>query len=180
MGDPILSLGSALMLACVFLAASVHKLRDLRHFETTLGAYGLLPGMLVRPAALGLPLMEFMVALGLLAPPARFSAAMATAVLLGIYTLAIGINMARGRRSIDCGCGDPGRGQTLTGWLLPRNGVLMGLALLAATPVVNRTTGWLDWLVALLAAAAMLLLYSACNQLLSNRDQLVNLRRSHA
>ena len=180
MRDPILTLGSALMLAGVFLAACVHKWRNLRQFATTLGAYGLVPGLLVRPAALGLPLMEFMVALGLLVPPARFSAAMATAVLLGIYTLAIGINLARGRRSIDCGCGDPGQNQTLTGWLLLRNGVLFCFAMLAATQVVNRTTGWLDWLVALLAAAAMLLLYSACNQLLSNRDQLVNLRRSHA
>ena len=179
MTDPILSLGSALVLACVFLAAGVHKWRDLRHFEATLGAYGLLPGLLVRPAALALPLAEFIVAIGLLLPLARFTAATAGTFMLGIYTLAIGINLARGRRSIDCGCGDPGQNQSLTEWLLLRNGALIGIATLAATPGVNRPTGWLDWMVAALAATTLVVLYSACNQLLSNRDRLANLRPSH-
>ena len=179
MVDPVLPLGSALVLVCVFLAAGVHKWRDLRHFEATLGAYGLLPAVLVHPSALALPLAEFIVAIGLMLPPARFTAAVAGAVMLGIYTLAIGINLARGRRSIDCGCGDPGQNQSLSEWLLLRNGALIGMATLAATPGVNRPTGWLDWLVATLAATTLVLLYSACNQLLSNRDRLANLRPSH-
>jgi hypothetical protein len=177
--DPVLSLGSALVLACVFLAAGVHKWRDPGHFEATLGAYGLLPGMLVRPAALALPLVEFTVATGMLLPPARVAAALAGAILLGIYTLAIGVNLARGRRSIDCGCGDPGQNQSLTEWLLLRNGVLIGFAMLVASPGVNRPTGWFDWFVALLAATTLVLLYSACNRLLANRDRLANLRPSH-
>ncbi len=172
--DPILSLGSALVLACVFLAAAAHKWRDLRQFEGILAAYRLLPGALVRPATLVLPLAESAVAIWLLLPRARFTAAAVAAVLLGIYTLAIGINLLRGHRSIDCGCGDPGRNQSLTEWLLLRNGVLIGVALLAATPVANRPLGWLDGLVALLAATTLVLLYSACNQLLSNRDRLWN------
>jgi len=177
--DPILTLGSTLVLARVFLAAGVHKWRDLPRFESTLGAYGLVPGLLLRPVAWLLPVAEFTIATGLLVAPARSAAATAGAVLLGIYTLAIGVNLARGRRSIDCGCGDPGQTQKLTEWLLLRNGVLMGFAMLAAAPGMNRPTGWLDWLVALLAAAALVLLYSACNQLLSNRERLAGLRPSH-
>ena len=177
--DPILSVAPALVLACVFLAAGMHKWRDLRQFETTLDAYRLLPGWLAHPAALVLPLAESVIALGLLLPVARSAAASAGAVLLGIYTLAIGVNLARGRRSIDCGCGNPGRDQSLTEWLLLRNGALIGLAVLAATPAVNRAMGWLDWLVALLAATTLVLLHSACNQLLANRDRLANLRPAH-
>ena len=177
--DPVLSFGSALVLAWVFLAAGVHKWRDLRQFAATLGAYGLLPAMLVRPAALALPLVEFTLAAGLWLPSVRPVAAWAGAVLLGVYTLAIGINLARGRRSIDCGCGDPGQNQSLTEWLLLRNGVLIGFAMLAAAPGVDRPTGWLDWLVGFLAATTLVLLYTACNQLLSNRDRLKNLRPAH-
>jgi uncharacterized membrane protein YphA (DoxX/SURF4 family) len=177
--DPILSVAPALVLACVFLAAGAHKWRDLRRFETTLDAYRLLPGRLAHAVGLVLPLAESAIALGLLLPVTRPSAAWAGAVLLGTYTLAIGINLARGRRSIDCGCGNPGLNQSLTEWLLLRNGALIGLAVLAATPVLDRATGWLDWLVALLAATTVVLLYSACNQLLANRDRLVNLRPAH-
>ena len=179
MVDPVLSLGSALVLGYVFLAAGVHKWRDLANFEAALGAYGLLPEVLVRPVSRSLPLIELAVASGLLLPQARPEAAWAGAILLGVYTLAIGVNLARGRRAIDCGCGDRSQSQSLSEWLLLRNGTLIGFALLVSAPGVNRPTGWLDWLVAVLAATTLVLLYSACNQLLSNSDRLANLRHSH-
>lgn len=179
MVDPVLSLGGALALSYIFLAAGVHKWRDLDHFGATLGAYGLLPAILVRPASLLLPLVELAIAPGLLLPPVRPAAAWAGAMLLVVYTLAIGFNLVRGRRTIDCGCGDPSQRQLLSEWLLLRNGVLIGFAVLAGAPGVNRPTGWLDWAVAALAAVTLVLLHSACNQLLSNRDLLANLRSSH-
>ena len=179
MVDPVLSLACALTLSYVFLAAGVHKVRDLTHFDATLGAYGLLPGVLVHPVSLLLPVMEFGIALGLLLPRSRLMAAWAGTAVLGVYTLAIGINLARGRRAVDCGCGDPGQKQSLSEWLLLRNGVLIGFAMLIAAPALVRPAGWLDWTVAALAASMFALLYSACNQLLANSDQLINLRPSH-
>ncbi|MBI1731205.1 MAG: methylamine utilization protein MauE [Gammaproteobacteria bacterium] len=177
--DPVLSLACALVLAWIFIAAGAHKFHDPARFGAALGAYGLLPEVLVRPAALLLPLGEFMIAFGLLFPQARSIAAWSSVLLIGAYTLAIGINLLRGRRNIDCGCGDPGRRQPLSEWLLLRNALLMGAGALAAAAPFARVAGWLDWTVAALAAIALGLIHGACNQLLSNRHRLANLGSTH-
>lgn len=179
MVDPVISMGAGLVLAFVLAAAALHKFRDPAHFSATLADYGLLPGLLVPVASWLLPALELAVAGTLVLPGTRAMGGVAAALLLGTYTLAIGINLARGRRAIDCGCGDPAQRQGLSAWLLVRNGALVGLALLCAAPAPDRATGWLDWTVAILAAVTVCLVYSAGNQLLANRELLSNLESSH-
>lgn len=179
MVDPVISLGAGLVLAFVFATAAWHKFRDRSHFSATLGAYDLLPAVLVPALAAVLPIVEAMLAVTLPVPAWRGGAGAVAALLLGVYTLAIAVNLARGRRAIDCGCGDPEQRQPLTGWLLVRNSALLAVALACVAPVLSRTLGWMDWLVALLAAVAAGLIYGACNQLLANRELLSNLRASH-
>jgi hypothetical protein len=56
------------------------------------------------------------------------------AALLLLFALAMGINLRRGRRHIDCGCFQSALEQTLSWTLVMRNAVLallMGLALLS-------------------------------------------------
>lgn len=176
MVDPVISLAAGLVLAFVLATAAWHKLRDRPHFTATLAAYGLLPAVLVPPLAALLPVLELIIAVALPFPAWRSGAGAGAALLLGVYTLAIGINLARGRRTIDCGCGDPAQRQPLDGWLLVRNGALVVMALACAAPVLPRATGWMDWLVALFAALTVGLIYGACNQLLANRERLSTLK----
>lgn len=179
MVDPVYSFAAVLVLFWVLVTAGAHKLLDRPGFRASLSAYELLPAALVPAVALSLPLAELLLAVGLLQSATRAFAALGAAVLLAVYTLAIGINLARGRGAIDCGCGDPARRQPLSGWLLLRNLTLVGLSLLPFLPALRREVGWLDFAVAVLAAVTAGLIYTAGNRLLANRELLSNLKSSH-
>jgi hypothetical protein len=95
-----------------------------------------------------------------------------SAGLLGIYALAIGINIHRGRVHFDCGCGFGGKSdneQYLSSGLVFRNVILMALALLVLLPVEVRELGFSDYATLMAALLACLLLFAAANQLLTNR-----------
>ena len=49
------------------------------------------------------------------------------ALLLGLYAAGIVVNLRRGRRHIDCGCGVGSRAQPISAGLVVRNTVLIGL-----------------------------------------------------
>jgi hypothetical protein len=113
-----------------------------------------------------------MVALGAVIPFTARAAMVAAAVLLLVYAAAIGINLARGRRDIDCGCMGPANRQLLSGWLLLRNGLLAAIALIGAAIPGTRELHAADFALiglALLGAAA---LYGAMNQLMANAPRL--------
>ena len=73
-------------------------------------------------------MIELVLGLALIAAPAlwRRGAALATAGLLAVFTLAIAQAVARGI-SIDCGCFGGASGP-LTAWTLLRDGALLGAA----------------------------------------------------
>ena len=177
--DPLLHVAGALVLFSVFAGAAWHKWRAAGEFQATLAEYRLLPPFAVTIAARCIPVLEAAAAAALLLPAVSRSAAVLAGVLLAAYTLAIGINLARGRRHIDCGCGWPGQQQTLSAWLLLRNGVLLVLAWICSLPVQARPLSWADWSIAVPAALAGGLFYLAANQLLANRDRLAHLHRTH-
>ena len=98
--------------------------------------------------------------------------AIASATLLGIYALAIGINLYRGRVHFDCGCsfgGKEDREQFLSGGLVVRNLVLIAAALVTLIPVSNRAIGPGDYATLAAVLLAATLLFAAANQLISNR-----------
>lgn len=177
--DPVLHVAAALVLFAVFGGAALHKWKGLAAFEATLAEYRVLPGPAVALAARIIPMLEAAAAAALLVPVLSRPAALFAGALLAAYTLAIAANLARGRRNIDCGCGWPGQQQTLSAWLLLRNGLLIVLAFLCTLPVAARTVSWVDFAIALPAAAAGILFYLAANQLLTNRDRLAALSRSN-
>jgi len=118
--------------ALLFASAALHKLRDLPRFATVLRAYRLLPAGAGRLAPL-VPLAELSVALGLLPPVTRFGAALAGAVLLLLYGVAIAVNLGRGRRDLACGCGGPDDARPIAPWMVARNlvlALLLGVTLL--------------------------------------------------
>lgn len=173
--DPILSIGSALSLTMILVTAAVHKWQAPALFARQVADYELLPQGLVRPVALLLPVLECLIALGLLAGATRRGAAVLAALLVAGYAAGIGINLLRGRNNIDCGCSGPGAPQPLHPSLLLRNLLLAGLALLAVVPVAERPLGLFDGFVTVGAIATVWLLYIALDTLLANRPRLLNL-----
>jgi hypothetical protein len=172
--DPVINIVGASILAWVFVAAALHKLRAPAGFAAVLAAYGLLPAPAVPVIARAIPAVELGIALLLVIPAWSKAGAPAAALLLAVYTSAIGINLLRGRRTIDCGCG--GQRQPLSEWLLIRNLVLIGLALAVMIEPQARALTWLDWTTIVPAAAAGCLFHHIVERLLANAGLLWWLR----
>jgi len=164
--DPVIVWTARLVLAAVLLGAAVAKLRALEEFAGVVHNYRLLPELLARPVAYALPVLEIVLALGLLLDPTRRPAAVATAALLAVFALAMAINLWRGRAHIDCGCFAAALKQRLSWALVARNAVLIGLALLIV-PLApgSRSLGALDLLTVAVASGSLLLLYIAFGRL---------------
>lgn len=178
--DPFFWQVARWLIAGVFAAGLWHKLRDPRAFAAVVDDYRLLPrGTAVFAAGL-VVLLEGLVLAGLiLRASARPAATMAIA-LLGVYGLAIAVNLARGRRDIDCGCLGPadhsGR-HRLSGWLLARNAVLACVAVVILAPASGRELLWLDATGIAAGVVVGLLLCFTMDRLLANRSILDSLLR---
>jgi hypothetical protein len=166
--DPAIGAIIQYAVAWLFLAAAVHKVRDLTDFRGIVATYRVLPDAFVGVATWTVVAVEFAIGIGaLLRQGAAFVGA--AAVLLG-YAALIGVNLLRGRRFIDCGCG--GAAQPLSVGLVVRNGVLAFAALIGLVPVASRAIGWID-VVSMVAGVAVIgALYAAANQLLAARARL--------
>jgi hypothetical protein len=130
------------LVALVFLTAAWGKARNRLVFQGVVANYRLLPDALVVPFALALPPIEALVGVSL--PFGLFSpwSELAAGGLLALFALAMGINIARGRRNIDCGCFQSALKQTLNWTLVARNGVLvLALGVAAAAPA-GGPSGW--------------------------------------
>jgi uncharacterized membrane protein YphA (DoxX/SURF4 family) len=125
-----IALAIRVLLALVFLTAALGKVRHRLAFQGVVANYRLIPDFAVPAFALLLPLVEAAVAGGLLVASPSWPEVTA-AILLMLFAAAMGINIWRGRRHIDCGCFQSALKQTLSWTLVARN---TGLALLLALP----------------------------------------------
>ncbi len=151
-------------IACVFALALYHKARDYPRFRASLEAYGIIPGFLVplfAPLIIGL---EF-AALACLFLPVGPGSLLAFSVL-GIYSVAIAVNLLRGRDYIDCGCGD--LPTPLSGWVLLRNGLLMVLAWPYGVSRQGLVAEPAAWLLVVVSVIVLMSLYLILDQLLAN------------
>jgi hypothetical protein len=78
---------------------------------------------------------------------------------------AIALNLWRGRRTIDCGCGALGARQPISEWLLVRNAVVAVAALLVLSPPAARPWLWIDWLTVAGGVAALACAWTAAHGL---------------
>ena len=111
---PLLGVAASVAVALLFAVAGIDKLRHRDLLPGVIANYRLLPDALVAPAAALLPGVELLVAAGLLLGFAPLAPLVAIALLL-VFAAAMAINIGRGRRHIDCGCGHVGLRQQL-GW----------------------------------------------------------------
>jgi hypothetical protein len=172
LADPALQLALRVAAALLFVAAAAHKLRDVDGFRQALAVYAILPAPAVAPAAAALIAVEIAVGIGCALPAAAPGACLAGIGLLALYSGAIALNLARGRRRIDCGCGGPGGRRPLSPGLVARNAALGALLLLAALPAGGRTLVWLDALTIAFVLAVLVLLHAALDVALANAARL--------
>jgi uncharacterized membrane protein YphA (DoxX/SURF4 family) len=174
--DPVIPVTCSLILSYVFVVASFHKWQNMSEFRQTLSDYRVVPERLLSLFIYSIPALEMITGVALLIPIGSGLAAIFASVLLFVYMFAIGINLLKGRRSIDCGCGGTEQRQNISEWLLLRNGLLLFLAYCVTASVQVRELFWFDWTVVFLAAVVGCLFYNIINQLLVNKDLLKVLR----
>src|SRR5215813_6110719 len=157
-----------LTVATIFAGSAAIKFAALEDFGQAVEAYRVVPESTAPVVAWIVPVLELGSAAGLLYAGTRSAAAMILFVLLILFTLAIGLNLARGRRDIDCGCFGPMLRQRLSSWLIVRNFVLAGGVMVAALPLETSDMNALAYSTIAFASMAMVLLYITGNVLLAN------------
>jgi hypothetical protein len=152
------------LIALVFMSAAIGKMRNWPIFQGVVANYRLLPQVLVGPVTYGLPPAEAAIGAtlptGLLAPWAEAAAAL----LLGAFAVAMGINLLRGRRHIDCGCFQGTLKQPLSWTLVSRN-ALLALLLVAAGAVPSGGADAWALVNGLLAGGALFVVLQSLNAL---------------
>lgn len=151
--DPLVALLLQGALALLFASTAWHKLRDLTGFEAVVQGYELLPRAWAPLFAHALVLAELAVAVALVVGGGSWAgaslvlraASAGVIVLMAVYAVGLGLNLARGRRDLDCGCVGPAMPrQTIAPWLLARNAVVAGAAALLFVPSAARPLHWVD------------------------------------
>jgi hypothetical protein len=158
--DPVLSAVVASGLALLFATAALHKLADWPRFRAALEDYRIAPLWLAPGLAVAVVMLEIVVAALLPVPTWRPAAALLAAGLLASYAAGIGVNLRRGRTSIDCGCFGPAARNPIGSWMVIRNVLLAVLALAAALPVTTRPLTALDALTIGGAVGCLAILYA--------------------
>lgn len=179
LSDPVMVLAARVAIALLFASSLLHKLRHLGEFRQNVADYRLLPARLAFTAALLLLCAEMATLFSLVVPGMTGQGALMAAGLLMLYALAMAINLARGRRSIDCGCAGPQLKQPISEWLLLRNALLIGLALIGAQTPDGRGLGAWDIGLTACFVLSLWLLYTAANGLLANAPHLKLLVPDH-
>jgi len=174
--DPVIDFTLRTALALLFFVAAGHKLQNLGRFRATLAEYRLLPAGLVPLAAALVVSVEVAAAGALLVPGARAAGLVAAAALLVLYGAAIAINLARGRRDIDCGCAGPAVRRPISGALVARNAALAALALAGLVPVRPRALLWVDGLTVAGATWALAAVYASLERVIAYAPGLSRVR----
>lgn len=155
---PIFQFASAFLLALLMGSSAASKIGQREILEGVISNYRILPSRLVRPTAFVLPMLECAICLALLLPVLRSSASLAALLLIGVFTMAIGVNLARGRTWIDCGCFSATLRQPISWGVIARNAFFMIAATLPLIKENDRATGMWELAVAVVMAVALFVL----------------------
>ena len=168
--------GTALLLA----SAAIQKFRDLARFADIVAAYRVLPPALGRPAAWLIPCFEAAIALALVWQPIRNGAVMAAMALLIAYAACLGVNLRRGRRDLDCGCGPASDRRPIAAWMVWRNALLAAFLGIAALPWSPRSLHLTDLLTIVGGLTVVVTLYAAADRLFGDVVPKTVMLRSHS
>ncbi len=130
-----------LLLGVLLLSVGVSKLAHPRQFQQGIKDYQLFPHMLQAKSgflislAAGIPVAELLAGLGLISGFWLVPAIVLALALIVVFSVAIMLNLVRGRCDLSCHCGGAIGNHLISWWLVGRNGLLIvGLVLLLVTP----------------------------------------------
>lgn len=158
----------SLFFSYLFLMAGIHKISRPAYVKDIIVNYRIIPERVTPLVARLLPLVECAVGAGLLIPGLRAVAGWCVLGLLLLYTLAIAVNLFRGRDKVDCGCGGATQRQYLSKGLLLRNLLLAGAALLMVLLAPDVVPSVIESAYLLPAIIFLAIFYQAANQLVMN------------
>lgn len=164
--DPAIAHLIILDIAALLTWSALQKFSAQREFLDVVRAYRVLPETASRAAARLIPAVELAVAAAILAPPSRRAAGLTAAALLLLYGGAMAVNLARGRRDLDCGCSLASGRRLIAAWMPVRNAMIACAAGAVSLPWIQRPLGVLDWVTVVAGASASALLYASVDALL--------------
>jgi uncharacterized membrane protein YphA (DoxX/SURF4 family) len=123
--DPIVGYLIVVSFALLFARAGIHKLRGLDRFVDAFSDYRVMPATLNRPVALAIPILELAIAMLLLWGPGRRLALLGGIGVLITYAAGMALNLARGKRDLECGCGGGYERRSIAAWMVWRNLLLV-------------------------------------------------------
>ena len=174
--DPIYSLIVTLRVAVVFAHAATHNVLAYTRHVASVAEYQGMPARLVPLLAPLVIVLEFAAAILVLLPATRPMGLILAAGLLLAYLFSIGLNLLRGRTSIDCGCGWGSQAHPISGWLLIRNLLYIAITQMALLPLANRSMHLADWILIALASSAVIAIYYIGDLLIANGLKLRKLK----
>jgi Methylamine utilisation protein MauE len=174
----------AMTLSLIFFTTFISKVINWKDYKQTIASYKIIPPKGISISLLFFLINEAVIALSALLVGWRpFNAVMATILLL-IYTIAISINLLRGRKDLACGCGGVLESERLHYGLVIRNLLfIIAVVLLSFTSKENDISdGWLT-IGILLVSVALLLITAVISEFNQVRNQFRHLisedRRIH-
>lgn len=174
---PLLSTAAALVIAWLFAVAGVAKLDagNRSYYQQALANYGFSYLAQAPWSVAVIGGVEVSIALSVPIPGVGEAGLALGGVVLATYTGLIGLQLARGRAGMACGCSGPAAAAGISPALLIRNLVYLGVLVLAASG--GPVTGWASWLLALALATGLILTALSADQLLANRHRLQQFTR---
>jgi putative oxidoreductase len=103
LAHPWLTIRVQLALGAIFVIAAIPKIADPPSFAHMIYNYRLVPASLINLSALVMPWVELLAGLALILGVWKTAARNLVGILLAVFIIAIGINLARDN-AIDCGC----------------------------------------------------------------------------
>ncbi len=171
----VLSNASALFLLWLFVAAGSHKLLSSQrgYYEVVFTAYGIESPFAAKHLPIVVGLVEVMVGMALVIPALRGWGSVAALSILFFYFLLVGVQLLRGKADMDCGCAGPDGETKISAHLLVRNLVLMALAVLCLLSIGD--AGVMPWVMSVLTALVLILVYLSCGQLIATAQKIKQL-----
>lgn len=167
---------TALFMFWLFVSAGLYKINPVNtaYFSELIANYGWSNKDVAGVIAKMIGGIEIGIGVAVVLPASRTQAIFLAIGLLFTYLSHMAFQLVQGRRDLDCGCGGPASQLKMSGHLLFRNAVLIGLAFLCLVP--GNTYQFSVWLLSSFVAMVGIIIHQSCEQLIGNAQKLKNLR----
>jgi len=172
----LMSIATALFMFWLFAEAGLHKLNPANelYFSSLIKEFGWANLKIAALIAKLVGLLELAIAVAIVIPATRTTAAIIAGNVLFIYMLHMAFQLYRGRRDLDCGCAGPAGQLKMSGHLVIRNLLLVAATFFCLIPADN--AAMMLWLLGSLLAIVGIFINLSSEQLIGNAQKLQALR----